>query len=157
MKNTPIYDIIKSIVIIYMKLTENTSKAILTGAIAGMSSALLFGENGTSSIGGMSIPTPAVIAAAGFAGSYVGDTFSDNVIKMLPKQSTQASNAEKFAVKMALSGGACAAAMKIGLNIPNDNLIKAAALGAGSKAGADYITNQVVNTKTNGFILGLDK
>jgi hypothetical protein len=131
-----------------MNLGETTTKALLTGAVAAAGSTLLFKEYGTSNIAGMQLPSFVVIGGSAALGSWASDAFSDTVIKMIPQNPNWA-NAESLVVRLGLAGGATAAALKFGAGIPNQNLIKAAGLGAASKASGEWISTNVVKVGTN--------
>ncbi len=137
----------------FKNLGETTIKALLTGAVAGAGSALLFGETQNSNLGGMQLPTFLVIGGANAIGSWVSDAFSDNIISKIP-QNPQWAHAESLAVRLGLSGGASALAMKITTGLPNENILKAGALGAASKAGAEWINDNIISAKRSGFLMG---
>jgi len=132
---------------------ETTIKAALTGTVAAAGSALLFGETQNSNIGGMQLPTYLVIGGANAVGSWVSDTFSDNIISKIP-QNPQWAHAESLAVRLGLAGGASAIAMKVTTGLPNENILKAGALGAASKASAEWINDNIISAKRNGFLMG---
>jgi hypothetical protein len=131
-----------------MNLGETTTKALLTGAVAAAGSTLLFKEYGTSNIAGIELPSMVVIGGSAALGSWASDAFSDTVVKMIPQNPNWA-NAESLVVRLGLAGGATAAALKFGAGIPNQNLIKAAGLGAASKASGEWISTNVVKVGTN--------
>jgi len=131
-----------------MNLGETTTKALLTGAVAAAGSTILFGEYGTSNIGGIQLPSMVVIGGSAAIGSWASDALSDSVIKMIPQNPNWA-NAESLVVRLGLAGGATAAAMKFTTGLPNENLLMAAGLGAGSKAAGEWISTNVVKVGTN--------
>jgi len=133
-----------------MNLGETTTIALLTGAIAGGASMFLFGESGNSNIGGISIPTPLLVGASAGVSSWASDAVSDMIIAKLP-QSVNYANAEKLAVKLGVCGASTAIALKVTTGLPNENLLKAVALGAGARAAADWTNNNVINSTRSGF------
>ncbi len=135
-----------------MNLGETTTNALLTAAIAGVGSSFLFTDNGMANIGGISLPVPIVIGASAGAGSLVSDTFSDMILAKIP-QSASFANAEKLTV--GLCGASTALALKMTTGLPNENLIKAVALGAGSRAASDWTMNNVINTSRSGFLVNI--
>jgi hypothetical protein len=137
-----------------MNLGETTTNALLTAAIAGVGSSFLFTDNGMANIGGISLPVPIVIGASAGAGSLVSDTFSDMILAKIP-QSASFANAEKLTVKLGLCGASTALALKMTTGLPNENLIKAVALGAGSRAASDWTMNNVINTSRSGFLVNI--
>jgi hypothetical protein len=137
-----------------MNLGETTTNALLTAAIAGVGSSFLFTDNGMANIGGISLPVPIVIGASAGAGSLVSNTFSDMILAKIP-QSASFANAEKLTVKLGLCGASTALALKMTTGLPNENLIKAVAQGAGSQAGGDWIRDNVINTSRYGFLVNI--
>jgi hypothetical protein len=77
---------------------------------------------------------------------------SDNIISKLP-QSAEWAKAESIAIRLGVAGSASALALKFTTGLPNENLIKAAALGAGAKVGGEWISNNVINVNRSGFIV----
>ena len=135
-----------------MNISENSTKALLTAGVAGLAASMIFGESGNSTIAGISLPAPLVIGAAGAAGSFVSDSFSDTVLNMIP-QSVNSQRVEATVIKLGLSGGATAGALMLTTGLPSENLLKAVGLGAGSKIVGDWTANNIVNTNRSGFIL----
>jgi len=131
-----------------MNLGETTTKPVLTGAVAAARSTLLFKEYRTSNIAGMQLLSFVVIGGSAALGSWAFDAFSNTVIKMIPQNPNWA-NAESLVVRLGLTGGATAAALKFRAGIPNQNLIKAVGLGAASKASGEWISTNVVKVGTN--------
>jgi len=78
-----------------MNLGETTTNALLTAAIAGVGSSILFSDNGSANVSGVSLPLPIVIGASAGAGSFVSDTFSDMILAKIP-QSAGFANTEKL-------------------------------------------------------------
>ena len=137
-----------------MNLGENTTKALLTAAVAGIGSSLLFGETGTTEIGGFNFPIPVMVGASAGAGSWASDAFSDTILSSIPQNANYA-KAEKLAVKLGVCGAATAFAMKMTTGLPNENILKAVGLGAASRAGADWISDNVINVNRSGLLVGL--
>jgi hypothetical protein len=148
--------IYKNLILMYtkMNLGETTTVALLTGGIAAAGSMLLFGETGNTTIGGISLPTPVIIGASAGVSSWASDAVSDMIIKKLP-QSVNYANAEKLAVKLGVCGATTAIALKVTTGLPNENLIKAVALGAAARAAADWTNNNVINSTRSGFLVPL--
>jgi hypothetical protein len=134
-----------------MNLGDTTIKAGLTGVVAAVGASMLFGESGNSNVAGISLPTPIVIGAACAGGSWVSDMVSDNIISQIP-QSVEWAKAESLAIRLGVAGGASALALKFTTGLPNENLIKAAALGAGSKAAGEWINTNVVSMARSSLV-----
>lgn len=135
------------------QLGEETTKALLTGAVSAVGSIVLFGETEQANLMGISLPAYLIVGGASAAGSWVSDVFSDNVIRMLP-QANEWKHVESLAVRLGLAGGASALALKFTTGMPDSNLIKSFGLGAASKAAGEWTFNNVVNTNKSGFLLG---
>ncbi len=131
-----------------MNLGETTTKALLTGAVAAAGSTILFGEYGTSNIGGVNLPSFVVIGGSAALGSWASDAFSETIIKMIPQNPNWAS-AESLVVRLGLAGATTAGALKFTAGLPNDNIPLAFGLGAGSKAAGEWISTNVVKVGTN--------
>ena len=132
--------------------SDTTIKALLTGAVACVGSAYLFGETSNYNVAGLSLPSFVIIGGSAAGGSWVADAFSDNIINMIP-QNPKYAKAESLAVRLGLAGATTALAMKFTTDLPNENLIKAVALGAGSKGAGEWINTNVVSVQRNGFML----
>jgi len=131
-----------------MNLGETTTKALLTGAVAAAGSTVLFGEYGTSNIGGVNLPSFVVIGGSAALGSWASDAFSDTILKMIPQNPNWA-NAESLVVRLGLAGATTAGALKFTAGLPNDNIPLAIGLGVGSKAAGEWISTNVVKVGTN--------
>jgi hypothetical protein len=44
--------------------------------------------------------------------------------------------------------------MKVTTGLLNENILKAGALGAASKASAEWINDNIISAKRNGFLMG---
>jgi len=136
----------------FKNLGENTIKSLLTGVVAGVGSVMVFGETQSSNIVGMVLPSYLVIGGSAFAGSWVSDMVSDNIIRRIPQNPNWA-NAESLVVRLGVAGLATAGALKLTTGLPNENIPKAIALGAGAKIGGEWISNNVIFAKRSGFII----
>lgn len=136
-----------------MNFSENTIKNLLTAIVGGLGGVIVFGETGSSNIANMiNVPTYVVIGASAGVGGFVADMFSDNIIRRLPTN-PRLMNVESLAVRLGLSGTGTALALKLTTGLPNENILKGFGLGAVSKAGGEWINNNVVSVKRSGFIM----
>lgn len=131
----------------FKNLSDNTTKAILTGAIAGLASYLVYGEAGTVNVVGLGAPAYLAIGGAAALGSYTSDMYIDSAIQYLP-QSQSFKNIESIATKVGLSGAATAIALKLLVNIPNENLFRAFVVGGGSKIVGDFTYDNLGKDKS---------
>ncbi len=135
-----------------MNLSENTIKNLLTVAVGSVGAILAFGETGSSNIGMVTLPTYLVIGASAGIGGFAADMLSDGVIKRLPTN-PRLQNVESLVVRLGLAGGGTALALKLTTGLPGQNVLKAAGLGAVSKAGGEWLNSNVISVKRSGFIL----
>lgn len=133
-------------------LMESTKKAGVTAGITAAASYLLFGENGSASIGSISVPTPILLGLFGAGASYTADLTHVYVIPKIPLSSSL-TNTEVIAAN-GLSG---AAGMLIGNqlligDLGSDTMMRLALLGGGSVVAGDLVYNEWMNKSLQGSL-----
>lgn len=116
-------------------------RAAYATGIGAAASYLLFGETGTLELAGMAVPASVGVGVACAGGSAMGDLLSDMVIDKYSTQSAGVKTAEETAVKLGISAVGTVATLQLAYGVSPS--LNGALVGAGSKAGADYIEENV--------------
>lgn len=132
------------------QINDSYKTAAICAGISSIAALFLLNETGSSSLPiiGTYIPTYLLVGGATGISSIVGDYLVNEMSKKSQSINTMQYN-ELCVLKYAMSGLTTAASMKLLMDIPNSNLIKAAALGAASKAGAEWVDKRVMNSSSN--------
>ena len=127
------------------EIDDNLKTALITGALASAFSALVFGETGSINVSyiNTNIPSYLMIGASTAVSSVVGDWLVSEMCKKMTSVNQLKYN-ELLALKYGMTGLTTALSMKTLINgFPNENLLKAGLMGAGSKAGAEWLDKQM--------------
>ncbi len=120
---------------------DKARKAVITGAIAGTASALVFGQSGGSTILGFELPTNVAVGVANGASSMAADYAHDYILPAIPGQAKWA-NLESAALGLGVSGAGTAWILN-SENIGSESTMNAFLLGAGSYAAGDWVDSKV--------------
>ncbi len=130
-------------------LTDTVRKAAITGVIAGGASMLLFGQQGSTDLFGVSMDVNLGVGLANAASSIAADLAHEYVLPNLPMNAKYA-NAESALVGLGVSGGATAFLLNRE-NIGDASSLNAFLLGAGSYAAGDYIDSTFFRGQSTAF------
>jgi hypothetical protein len=127
---------------------DKIRKATITGAVAGLASAVIFGETGTYQVAGVNLPTPVAIGLANGASSVVADLAHEYVLPQIPMNAKYA-NLEAMALGLGVSGGSTA--FLLNGSLLDSSSMNAFLLGAGSYAAGDYLDQKFFNNGSTAF------
>jgi hypothetical protein len=132
------------------KTREQLSKAAIAGGILSIATSIVYG-NGSTDFAGMSVPAAVPMFVAGAGASLATDLISSQM--NLPTTSSQKiADVTALATSSAISGVAAVAILKASTNFPNDAILPAIAIAAGSQAGADYVVHRYLEDQRGQFI-----
>jgi hypothetical protein len=125
---------------------DKARKAVITGAIAGIASSVVFGENGTSDAFGVTMPVSAAIGVANGLSSLAADLSHEYVLPELP-QNAKYATLESTVLGLGVAGGSTAYILNRE-NLGGASTMNAFVLGAASYAAGDYIDNKFFQSPT---------
>lgn len=123
--------------------------AVCTAVVAGLANKYLLGDYDQVIYYGMPMNSSIAVGLGCGAGSIISDLTSDMVIKRLGV-SNQVMNGSVLATKAGVGALSSAGVLYFG-GAPAESMIRAMAIGAGSKLGGDYAYDKVFSP-VNGFI-----
>lgn len=127
-------------------------RATLTGGILAAAASAVYG-GGNVTVSGVSVPAVVPLAISGAAGSIIADKTSEAISKALPNDVSQKlADVSNSLIGGLVCGAASAGVLTVGFKLPTDNLLPAAALGAGSFVGADYVIRTWLENATGHLI-----
>ena len=120
---------------------DKARKAIITGAIAGTASSLIFNQGGSAEILGMTLPTNMAVGVANGASSLAADYAHEYILPSIPGNQKYAT-LESAALGLGVAGGGTAWILNSD-NIGSATTMNAFLLGAGSYAAGDWVDHKV--------------
>ena len=124
-------------------IKETVTKALLTGAVAGLATNFLFGDSSAVDYFGMSL-NPAIASGAGCALGSIGSDLLSNMVIERMSIPQNIKSAEEMAIRLGVCGLATTVALAVGSDIQSSAYPKTFLLGAGSKAGGDWLEEKVI-------------
>ena len=126
-------------------------KGVVTGGVMALAGGILYG-NAPVNIFGMTVTAMVPLAGSGFASSVITDYIHEAMPQNLPTPLQKLEDISSTAMGAVISGVSSVAIMKIGVGLPNENLIGAALLGGGSYVAGDYIQTKFLQDASGKLI-----
>jgi len=132
------------------KVKEVLTKGALCAAVGGLGAATLFGETGSVSVMGNSIPSWGLIGIACGASSAVADTAKDFILPHLPHNEKWAS-LEGAGLALGASGLSTCLILRAA-GAPHENMLKCVGFGASTYIAGDFIYSRFIDTSQGGIL-----
>jgi hypothetical protein len=131
-------------------LKKKLVKSAVTGAILSTAITAVYGM-GTIPVAGYNLPAIVPAFATGAGASLISDFAHDQLYPHLPGASAKLSDVVAVGAGAGMSAAATVGIMKLAMGLPNESLLPAALLGAGSYVASDWVESRLL--ESNGKLI----